>query len=125
MIIAVWIVSGLLALLYLFAGFQKSTLAPEKLHAQFPYSETTGVPATRVIGVLEILGAIGLIVPALTGILPFLSTLAALGLVLVQVGAIIIHAYRKELGKQTVMNVALLLLALFVTLARFGVFGAL
>lgn len=118
MTIAVWIVSGILAALYLFAGFSKATQKPDKLRANFPYVETVGVPQTRVIGVLEILGAIGLIVPVLTGILPWLSTVAAIGLVLVQVGAIIVHVIRKEASKSLPMNLGLLLAAGFVAVGR-------
>jgi uncharacterized membrane protein len=118
MTIAVWIVSGILAALYLFAGFSKVTQPREKLLKNFPYVETVGVTQTRVIGVLEILGAIGLIVPALTGILPVLTTIAAIGLVLVQVGAIIVHVIRKEASKSLPMNLGLLLAAAFVAVGR-------
>lgn len=118
MTIAVWIVSGILAALYLFAGVTKATQAPNKLLKNFPYVETVGVKQTRVIGVLEILGAIGLIVPVLTGILPWLATVAAIGLVLVQVGAIIVHAMRKEVAKSLPMNLGLLLAAAFVAVGR-------
>lgn len=118
MTIAVWIVSGLLAALYLFAGFSKLTQKPDKLLTNFPYVETVGVRATRVIGAIEILGAIGLIVPVLTGILPVLTPLAAVGLALVQVGAIIVHLRRGEF-KGLPMNVVLLLLAAFVAVVRF------
>ena len=118
MTIAVWIVSGILAALYLFAGFSKVTQSPDKLRANFPYVETVGVRQTRVIGVLEMLGAIGLIVPVLTGILPVLTPIAAIGLVLVQVGAIIVHARRNEAAKSLPMNLGLLLAAAFVAVGR-------
>ncbi len=118
MTIAVWIVSGILAAMYLLAGIQKTFLPEEKIMKSFPYTETTGLRVTRIVGVLEMLAAIGLIVPVLTGILPILTPLAAIGLVLIQVGAIIVHARRKELGAMTTMNVVLLLLAAFVAVGR-------
>ena len=118
MTIAIWIASGLLAALYLFAGVQKTVLSQEKVLKNFPYTETTGMRVTRITGVLEILGAIGLILPALTGIVPILSAFAAVGLALVQVGAIAIHIRRGEF-KGLPMNVVLLLIAVFIAVGRF------
>lgn len=118
MTIAVWIVSGLLALLYLFSGGQKAVLPEPRLRKQFPFVETVGVPATRVIGVLEVLGAIGLILPRLLSVAPVLSGSAAVGLALVQVGAIVVHVRRGEV-KGLPMNVVLLLLAAFIAVATF------
>jgi uncharacterized membrane protein YhhN len=65
----------------------------------------------KLIGAAEILGAIGLIVPALTGILPLLTPIAAFALVIVQVGAAATHIRRKE---SFVTNLALVALSLFV-----------
>ena len=70
------------------------------------------------------LAAIGLILPPLTGILPILAPLAAAGIVVLQLGAIVVHVRRGE-QKGIVVNIVILLLALFVALARFGAFGAL
>src|SRR3954454_10801574 len=113
MTIAVWIVSGLLAAMYLFAGANKSLLGVEKLNKQFPWSEAIGTPATRAVGVAEIIGAVGLILPPLTGIVPALAAWAAAGLALVQVAAIVLHVRRGEF-KMLPMNVVLLALAVFV-----------
>ena len=118
MTIAVWIVSGLLTLLYLYAGSSKALLSSEKLAKNFPWTESVGVRNSRVVGALEVIAAVGLILPALTGILPILSAFASVGLVLVQVGAIITHVRRGEF-KALPMNVVLLLLAAFVAVARF------
>jgi hypothetical protein len=70
--------------------------------------------------VLEILGAIGLILPGLLGILPWLTPLAAVGLALVQVGAGITHIRRGE-NSYLVMNFILFALAVFVAYGRFFV----
>lgn len=76
----------------------------------------------RGIGVVEVLGAIGLIVPPLVHILPVLAPLAAVGLALVMVGAIVTHGRRKEYPNVAV-NVVLLGLALFVAWGRFGAYA--
>ena len=72
----------------------------------------------RLIGILEILGAIGLILPAVTGIWPWLTPLAAAGLVLTMVGAMIVHGRRGEFSSIW-MNIVLLALAAFVLFGRF------
>lgn len=80
---ALWIVQGLLAALFLFVGIGKLLAPAEVLTAQFPF------PAEfiRFIGVCEILGACGLILPGLTGIRRELTPLAAAGLVIIMIGA--------------------------------------
>ena len=62
----------------------------------------------RTIGVLEVLGALGLILPPLTGIAAWLALAAAFGLVLVQIGGSILHLSRGE-TKQIGLNIALLI----------------
>ena len=85
--VALWIVQGLLAALFLFAGGIKLVTPIEEMLKQMPLA----LPGwfLRVTGVVEVLGAIGLIVPWLTGIRPGLTPLAAAGLALVMVGAVI------------------------------------
>jgi hypothetical protein len=82
---ALWIVQGLLALLFLFAGGMKLVQPIEALTAQTPLPGLF----VRFIGVAEVLGAIGLILPGLLGIRPGLTPLAAVGLVLIMIGAIV------------------------------------
>jgi uncharacterized membrane protein YphA (DoxX/SURF4 family) len=81
-----WIVQALLALLFLYAGGLKLILPVEEMTAQIP------MPGMflRFLGVAEVLGAVGLIVPGLTRIRPGLTPLAAAGLVIIMVGAIVI-----------------------------------
>jgi uncharacterized membrane protein YphA (DoxX/SURF4 family) len=69
------------------------------------------------IGVLEVLGAIGLIVPAATGIAPILTPVAALGLALVMAAAVLVHVRRKE---QFASPLVLGVLALVVAVLRLG-----
>src|SRR4051812_35347481 len=82
---ALWIVQGLLALLFLFAGSMKLIMPIEEMTAQM----TVPLPGLFVqfIGVAEVLGALGLVLPGLLRIRPGLTPLAALGLVLIMSGA--------------------------------------
>ncbi len=119
MSVVAWIASGLLALLYLLSGGMKVVLPRPRLLTQFPFAEVLGVPLTRIIGVLEVLGAVGVILPRLLGILPILSPLAAVGLALIQVAAIIYHLWHKDPVKGLVVNVVLLALSAFVAVILF------
>jgi uncharacterized membrane protein YphA (DoxX/SURF4 family) len=80
---ALWIIQGLLALLFLFAGGMKLVLPIEEMTKQMPMPG----PFLRFIGVAEILGALGLILPGLLRIRPGLTPLAAAGLVIIMIGA--------------------------------------
>ena len=114
-----WIVAGLLALAFLAAGAMKLTQPRDKLAASMGWVEDFNAPTVKLIGGLEVLAAIGLILPALTGIAPILTPLAATGLVLVMIGAIITYLRRGE-PQVIVANVVLLLLAAVVAWGRFG-----
>jgi len=83
---ALWIVQGLLALIFLFTGGTKLVLPLEVL------TEQTPLPGlfVRFLGVAEVLGAIGLILPGLLGIRPGLTPLAAAGLVIIMIGATVL-----------------------------------
>jgi uncharacterized membrane protein YphA (DoxX/SURF4 family) len=118
--VALWIVAGLLAAIFLMAGFMKMTQAKEKLAENMGWVEHYEPRQIKLIGLLETLGAIGLIVPALTGILPILTPLAAIGIALVMVGAMARHLNRGNETPMVAMNMAFLLMALFVAWGRFG-----
>jgi len=127
--IATWIVSGLLAALYLMASGIKGTQPLEKLRASMPWTEDLSLPVIRFIAAAEGLGALGLVLPKLTGVVDeragvdgTLTGLAATGLVAVQALAIPTHLRRGE-AKVTPLNLALLLGAAFVAGARFGWFS--
>jgi hypothetical protein len=81
--VALWIVQGLLAALFLFAGGMKLVTPAEELVQQSQMSATF----LRFIGVVEVLGGLGVVLPWATGILPILTPLAAAGLVIVMIGA--------------------------------------
>jgi len=124
--VAVWIVSGLLAATYLMAGVLKSTQPIAKLREQMGWVDDMSVGMVRFIGVTELLGALGLVLPKLldvvderAGIEGTLTGLAATGLVVIQVLAIPVHLRRGE-AKGVPMNLVLGALAAFVATARFG-----
>lgn len=118
--VVLWIIAGLLAAAFAVAGAMKLTQPKEKLAASgLAWVEDFSPGAVKAIGALELLAAVGLVVPALVGVAPVLVPLAATGLAAMMVGAAITHARRKE-SQMIGINVALLVLALVVAVARFG-----
>lgn len=89
--IAYWIVAGLLALFYLYAGTLKVIRSRDQLRPMMAWVDRMPLPALRALGAVEILGATGLVLPPLTGIAPSLATAAAIGFTLLQIGAITLH----------------------------------
>jgi uncharacterized membrane protein YphA (DoxX/SURF4 family) len=118
--IALWIAQILLALVFGAAGITKVMQPIEKLVTNMGWVKDVAPRTVRLIGILEILGAIGLILPAVTGIWPWLTPVAAAGLVLTMVGAMITNGRRGEFSKIGV-NIVLLALAAFVVYGRFVV----
>jgi uncharacterized membrane protein YphA (DoxX/SURF4 family) len=88
-----WIVQGVLAVMFLFAGGSKLVMSAAQLAEQMKASGGPQPPIAFVqfIGVCEILGAIAMILPTLTGIRPSLTPLAAVGLVIIMIGATVIN----------------------------------
>ncbi len=118
--VAVWIASGLLAAVYLFAGGTK-LLTPKERLAKNPSmggaAQAFSATSIKLIGGVEVAGALGLILPWLTGIAPVLTPAAAVGLALLQVGAAVFHGRRAEY-KQWPVNAVCLALAVFIAAAR-------
>jgi uncharacterized membrane protein YphA (DoxX/SURF4 family) len=118
--LALWIIAIVLAVAFAGSGLMKLVVPKDTLvtagqgWAQ-DYSQTN----IRLIGLVEVLGAVGLVLPAALHIAPILVPLAAVGLALVMVGAIVVHARRKE-PMNIAVNVVLIALAVFVALGRFG-----
>jgi VIT1/CCC1 family predicted Fe2+/Mn2+ transporter len=115
---AVWIVQILVALAFALSGIGKLTQPREKLLARMAWVEDFSANQIRLIGLAEALGAVGIILPAVTGILPILTPIAAVGLVLVMLGAVGTHLRRGETPVIAV-NVVLAALAAFVAYGRF------
>jgi uncharacterized membrane protein YphA (DoxX/SURF4 family) len=117
--VAIWVLQVLLALAFLAAGLTKLTQPRQKLAATMGWVEDFSDPGVRAIGALEVLGALALLLPALTGVATVLVPIAAVGLALLMVGAAATHRRRGELPMIGV-NAVLLVLAVAVAWARFG-----
>ena len=116
--IGLWVVQILLAAFYLYAGINKLTQPVEVLGAMnMAFALVVPEWLTRFIGLAETLGAIGLILPALTRILPRLTPLAAAGVSIIQVLAMLFHVSRGEFMVLP-LNLVLLALSLFVLWGR-------
>jgi hypothetical protein len=116
--IVLWVCQTLLAAVFFYSAATKGTWSKEKLLAR----GQTGVapvplPLLRVIAAAECLGAVGLIVPQLTGVAAFLTPLAAFGLGVVMVGAATIH-FKLHEQRTAFGNLALLSLCVFVAVGR-------
>ena len=117
--VVLWILAGLLAVAFLGAGLTKLTQPKEKLAATMGWVEDFSPATVKLIGALEVLAAIGLILPAAFDVVPVLVPLAAVGLVALMIGAALTHARRREIPL-IVVNLVLLALAVVVVWGRFG-----
>ena len=113
-----WLLQVILGLMFLAAGGAKVSRPKELLQRQQAWMEDFSQGQVRVIGWLEILGAVGLIVPALTGF-GWLVPFAAIGIGLTMIGAIVVHARRGEY-QSIAINVLVLVLAAVIIWGRFG-----
>ncbi len=118
--IVLWVIAGLLSLMFLVAGVMKLARSKRDLAASgMSWTEDFSERTVRLIGVLEVLAAAGLILPPATGIAPVLAPLAATGVVLLMCGAAVVHLRRTERA-QIAVNVVAGLLAALVAWGRFG-----
>ena len=120
--IVLWIVQGLLAAFYLFPG-QLKTFQTAKAKDMLPWARNRSDEFVRFVGISELLGIVGLILPMLTGILPWLTILAAMGLTLLQLLAIFTEHLPKKEFNVIPMNIVLLALAVFVVVGRWSLFS--
>ena len=123
--ILIWILQGLVALTFLYSGINKSTFSRQTLVAK----GQTGVkelpmPLIRFIGIVEILGAIGIILPYLLDVYPGLTPIASVCLGLIMIPAAIIH-YRlgkiensEKENKNLLFNIIVLLICLVIAFYR-------
>ncbi|MFC0675014.1 DoxX family protein [Brachybacterium hainanense] len=119
--ILLWTLAGLLALVFAFSGVTKLVHSRERLIERTPWVEDFPHPTVRGIGALEVLGAIGLIVPAALGIAPWLSAFAAAGLGVTMVFAALVHLRREDDGIGAALpSIVLGVLSVFVAWMRFG-----
>ena len=117
--IALWVVQVVLAGMFLIAGVTKA-FRYEHARASLPLVKDVPRALTTFVGMSELLGGLGLLLPALTGILPWLTPLAAAGLALIMLLAMGFHAWRREMPAIW-FNSVLLVLAAFVAYSRFFV----
>lgn len=119
--LVVWIVTGLLAALFLMSGTMKLAKSREQLAAdpRMGWAETMPPALIKLIGASEVLGALGLVLPGALRIAVFLVPAAALGLALIMALAVVTHLRRGE-AQTALFNLALLALALFVAVERLG-----
>jgi uncharacterized membrane protein len=117
-----WVVQVLLAAAFGMAGLMKATQPKEKLEPRLPWVEDFSPGTVRFIGIVELLGALGLILPAAIGIVPMLTPIAAAGLAVLMVLAAATHVRRKE-PSGVAVNGVLFALAAIVAWGRFGPYG--
>lgn len=123
MIVAYLIVAAVLALFALATGLMKIVRSKEQLQqlgAPMAWTEDFPQWQLRAIGALEVLGAIGVILPMVLRIAPVLSPIAALGLALVHVGAFLVHVRR---GERPIPNIVIFALAGATAVLGFLVLG--
>ena len=114
-----WVLQIALAAVFVMAGVIKATQPKEKLVTNLPWVEDFSAGTVRLIAILELLGAIGLILPAVTGILPVLTPVAATGLAIVMALAVNTHRRRHEPSGMA-FTAVLFVAAVVVAWGRFG-----
>jgi uncharacterized membrane protein YphA (DoxX/SURF4 family) len=118
--LTLWIIAGVLAAVFAMAGLMKLVQPKTKLaDSGMPWTEDFSEGQVKAIGVVEVLGALGLILPAALDIAPILTPIAAAGLALTMLGATVVHARRGEKPNIPV-TLVLAALAAFVAVMRFG-----
>lgn len=118
--VVLWILAGVLALAFAGAGMMKLSKSKEDLSSDMPWVEDFSAGQVRGIGGVEVLGAVGLILPALLDIAPILTPIAAAGLVVTMVGAAVVHLKRGDGFAAAVPSIVLGGLSLFLAIMRFG-----
>lgn len=116
--VALWIAQGLLAAMFLMAGIMKLSKPKSELREKVgDWVDSVSDSGLKLIGLVEFLGAIGLVLPMVLDIVPILSPIAGIGLAVTMLGAMGLHIKRKEFNKLG-MNVVLLAMAAFVAIGR-------
>lgn len=116
--ISLWIAQIVLGLMFLMAGFMKSTTPIDQLAVDVPWAKDIPEWLVRFIGISEFLGAVGLLLPSILRIKPKLTPVSAVGLVTVMVLAIIFHISRSEFPAIG-FNLGLGAIAAFIAWGRF------
>jgi hypothetical protein len=114
----IWIIQSGLAFMFGMAGIIKLSMPKSKVEDRIEWAKDYSAPSIMFIGTLELLGALGLILPMMLNILPVIAPIAASALVLLMLFAMLTHIRRKEY-KEIRINVLLLFISLFIALIRF------
>ena len=118
--IAIWIITGLIAVAFIGAGLMKVAQTRTKLAANgMAWTNDYSDAGVKLVGLAELLGGLGLILPAVTGIAPILVPIAAAALTVIMIGAVVWHV-RNDDAKGALPSLVLGLLALVVAITRFG-----
>jgi uncharacterized membrane protein YphA (DoxX/SURF4 family) len=116
-----WILTGFLAAIFLGTGLLKLTTPRERLmEAGIGWTADFSQETIRLLGVAEVLGAIGLVLPALLDVLPILVPISASCLGAMMLGAMVVHARRGEFLPDVLRTLALLVCCVVVAVYRFG-----
>lgn len=116
--ISLWVGQVILATMFIMAGVMKSTQPIEELGKALPWVNEVSAGLVRFIGISELLGGIGILLPSLLRIKPVLAPLAAAGLAVVMVLAFVYHIVKGEYSVLGI-NVLLAAIALFVAWGRY------
>jgi len=119
--VALWIVAGLLAAVFLMAGMMKAIRPYEEVRESMDWVGDFSPGTIKLIGLVEVLGAIGLVLPPLLDIAPVLAPLAAVGLAVTMLGAAVTHARRGGEVQMLAGNLVLLAMAVVVAAGRFAI----
>ena len=120
--IALWIAQILLAAMYGMSGSMK-TFQTARAKEQFPWAKNRSDEFVRFVGISELLGALGLILPLVTGVLPWLTVLAAVGLTLIQSLAIFTEHLPKKEYNVLPINIILIAISVFIVTGRWALFS--
>ena len=115
--ITLWIAQGLLAIMFIMAGLMKATQPIEVLAESLPWVTSTPLGLIRFIGISELLGGLGLLIPSIFRFKPMLTVWAAIGLITVMLFASIFHISRGEFSAIG-MNFIIMAIAFFIAWGR-------
>jgi uncharacterized membrane protein len=118
--VTLWIIASLLAAVFVAVGARKLATPREKLIPKMASVADFSDSQVKAVGAVEVLGAVGLILPALLDIAPILVPIAATGLALMMVGAVAVHLRRGDGVRHAIPAIVLGVLAVIVAVGRFG-----
>lgn len=115
--ITLWIAQSLLAVLFFMTGVIKLAMPIEKIAEMLPWVANAPAALVRFIGISELLGAVGLVLPAALRIIPYLTPLAAVGVAIVMVLATAFHLFRGEVA-HILVPIVVFFIAVFIAWGR-------